>query len=305
MNDLCFHPHGTSNHWPPRSSITPKDSLKTKKRFPSFDRNLLSADAGSKVGFADRTLGKALPSHQTRQGKQLRKFLQGVGILKPTGHETFRGYVTVPLMSLQGETTGIYGVRIDRNGAGEKIITIGNGIFNAAAFHSFDEIIVCDCVLDAWTFYAAGYKNAIAAGAIQLRQEHFANVKRALLAHPNIDCDPFVGKELLRINFPDDTSVNQYAIDNTSIDDCLGQRIRAAFWINGAPPPSQVERSETVAPSNRQRPQRRQSRKTCRLSAAKQKSRYHRASPLADSLAGAQHHDRRVESQRDGLQRSQ
>ena len=166
-------------------------------------------------------------------------------------------------------TSGIYGVRIDRHGAGDKIVSIGDGIFNAAALHSFDEIIVCDSVLDAWTFCGAGYHNAIAAHGVQLRQEHFADVRRVLIAG-DIDASPFAGKELLRINFPDDTSVNRYAIDNTSIDDCLGQRIRAASWISGAPP-SQRERSET-APSNRQRPQRQPARTILLLSAAKRKS---------------------------------
>ncbi len=84
-------------------------------------RNLLSSDADLKVGFADRTLGKQLPSNRNKAGRDVRERLQGPGILKATGHETFRGYVTVPLVSLKGETTGIYGVRIDRHGAGDKI----------------------------------------------------------------------------------------------------------------------------------------------------------------------------------------
>ena len=198
-------------------------------------RNLLSADAELKVGFADRTLGKQLPSNRNKAGRDVRERLQGRRHPQSDRSRNVSRLRHRAVGEPERETTGIYGVRIDRNGAGDKIVSIGSGIFNAAALTSFDEIIVCDSVLDAWTFCGAGYNNAIAADAVQLRQEHFANVRRVLLAHPNIDCDPFVGKELLRINFPDDTSVNQYAIDNTSIDDCLGQRIRAASWISGAP----------------------------------------------------------------------
>jgi hypothetical protein len=220
----------------------------SEKALSFLQRNLLSADVELKVGFADRTLGKQLPSHHSRPSRDLRKFLQGAGILKPTGHETFRGYVTVPLTDLHQTTTGIYGVRIDRHGAGEKIVTIGGGIFNASALQTFAEIILCDSLLDAWTFCGAGYLNAIAATADQLKQDDFASVKRVLLAG-NADHDIFTGKELLRLNFPDDTCVNRYAIDNTSIDDCLGRRIRAASWISGAPTATTEVEPKRVAAS--------------------------------------------------------
>jgi hypothetical protein len=220
-----------------------------EKALSFLRRNLLSADAALKVGFADRSLGKSLPSHHTRQGKQLRKFLQAASILKPTGHETFRGYVTLPLTDVHQTATGIYGVRIDRHGAGEKIVTIGGGIFNAAALQSFDEIILCDSLLDAWTFCGAGYLNAIAATTDQLKQDDFASVKRVLLAGNTADESLFAGKELLRLNFPDDTSVNRYAIDNPSIDDCLGRRIRAASWISGAPTATTEVEPKRVAAS--------------------------------------------------------
>ena len=82
---------------------------------------------------------------------------------------------------------------------------------------------------------------------MELLREHFVNVRRVLLADPNIDCDPFDGLELLRINFPNGVSVNEYALQNASVDDALGKRIRAASWISGTP--SQVECSETDQPN--------------------------------------------------------
>ena len=53
------------------------------------------------------------------RGREIRNLLQNACILKATGHETFRGHVTVPLTGLEGNVTGIYGMRIDRHGAGE------------------------------------------------------------------------------------------------------------------------------------------------------------------------------------------
>ena len=63
-----------------------------------------------------------------------------------------------------------------------------------------------------------------------------------MLLAGDIDHDLFDGKELLRINFPDDTSVNRYAIDNTSIDDA---------WVSGfAPHPGSAARHSRLAQRN-------------------------------------------------------
>ena len=195
-------------------------------------KNMLSADDELKVGFCDRSLCKQLPSHRGKARREARERLQQVGVLKSTGHETFRGFVTVPLTNITGEVTGIYGLRIDRKAKGEKIITIGDGLFNAKALKAFDEIILCNDVLDAWTLYAAGYKNAVVAG--QLKKEHVARIKRVLVVG-EIDHDLFDDKELLRINFPEGFSVNRFAQAWRSDNDALSKRIRAASWIGGAP----------------------------------------------------------------------
>ena len=108
-------------------------SSMSEKAVMFLESNCLSADAALKVGFSDRTLGKQLPSHQCKPGRDIRKLLQDAGILKATGHETFRGFVTVPLTDTGGETTGIYGLRVDKHGGGEAEQRIGCGIFNASS----------------------------------------------------------------------------------------------------------------------------------------------------------------------------
>jgi hypothetical protein len=198
-----------------------------------LSKHAICDDAALRVGFADRTLGNQLPSARLKSGRELRALLQQAGILKENGRELFRGHVTVPLTNRLGETTGIYGLRLDVLPGQQPETTIGNGLFNAAALTTFDEIIVCKDVIDAWTFYAAGHNNAIAAQGIVLGGEDFAAVNRVLLADPDIVCDPFAGVERLRINFPEGTSVNEYAIKHASVDGTLDRRIRAASWIGG------------------------------------------------------------------------
>ena len=199
-----------------------------------LQRQALSADSALQVGFADRTLGTHLPSNRTKTGQAIRTKLQSVGILKANGRERFRGLVTVPLSDLAGEVTGIYGLRIDPN-QGEKETILGSGIFNARALKQFNEIILCQNLLDAWALCGAGHTHAIAAAGIELSAEMFANVSRILLAG-QFNHDLFGGKELLQIRFPDDLGAQQYAKKSSSVPDALGQRIRAASWISGGSP---------------------------------------------------------------------
>ncbi|MCO8125550.1 hypothetical protein NHH03_27675, partial [Stieleria sp. TO1_6] len=125
-------------------------------------KHCLSADSMLRVGYSDRSLGKQIPDKQFKLGREIRTKLKQVGILKPNGRETLRGFITLPLTDTEGNVTGIYGERIDKKNKPEPRVTIGNGTFNATALSTFDEIILCESVLDAWTFHAAGHTNAIA-----------------------------------------------------------------------------------------------------------------------------------------------
>jgi DNA primase len=197
-----------------------------------LSKNCLSADDSLRVGFSDRTLGKQIPDKQFKAGREVRTKLKQLGILKRSGHEALRGFVTVPLTNADGKTTGIHGLRVDNHGKEQPQLTIGSGIFNAAALTSFDEVVVCANVLDAWTFHAAGHANVIAWEGEQLNKGHIANVKRVLLVDPSLDESLFDGIELMRVHFPERMTVNQYAILNRTIDDALGKRIRAASGVS-------------------------------------------------------------------------
>ncbi|TWU02316.1 DNA primase [Stieleria varia] len=199
------------------------------------------------IGFSDRTFGKLLPPHRSKAGRDLREMLQSVGVLKSTGHETFRGFVTVPLTDTAGKITGIHGRRVDRSQGDEMAITIGTGIFNAAALTTFDELILCGCILDAWTFCAAGHRNAVVAE--QLNDEHFKGIKRLLIASPDIDREHFPDLEILQIAFPGHDSANTYAKAHLNETDPLASRIRAASWVTGKPTQHAVVQQPVASPA--------------------------------------------------------
>ncbi len=60
------------------------------KAIAYLTQHCLLAYADLRVGFSDRTQGTRLPSPRSKSGHVLRTQLQSVGVLKTTGHETFR-----------------------------------------------------------------------------------------------------------------------------------------------------------------------------------------------------------------------
>ena len=115
-------------------------------------RNALFCDESEsmQVGFADRTLGKHIPSRTVAAGRRIRQQLEALGVYRPNGREHFRGMVTVPLTSPDGQVTGLYGRRLNPHGAGPVEQQIGRGIFNAAALTQREELIITETVVDAW-----------------------------------------------------------------------------------------------------------------------------------------------------------
>jgi DNA primase len=165
------------------------------------------------IGFADRTLGKRIPSKMIKRGQMIRRQLESLGIYRSNGREHFRGMVTVPLTSISGEVTGIYGRRIDRRSSGIAQQHIGCGLFNAQALQHASEIILTDSVLDAWTFYAAGHRAAVCALDCQLQSEDIKDPRRILLTSSRIDHSMFSGCEIYRIQFPLGHTAHSYAIE--------------------------------------------------------------------------------------------
>jgi DNA primase catalytic core len=116
-----------------------------------------------KIGFCDRTLGHRIPNRQTQAGAEQRAKLDALGILKETGHESMRGCITFPILVSEGKAGELYGRRITKGTPeNERHWYLKGphvGVWNAEAFQASDTIILCEGVIDALTFWIAGFRN--------------------------------------------------------------------------------------------------------------------------------------------------
>jgi DNA primase catalytic core len=229
-------------------------------------RGIGSADAVKTfgIGFCDRSLGLRIPHSRVKAGNELRTKLTELGVLRATGHEHLRGCVTFPVTDASG-VTQIYGRRIQKAEVrqdGKRTISQEaaklwlplpiDGLWNEAALQACDEIIICESIIDALTFWCAGYRNVTTTFSSsffpeQLKQALLRyNIKRVLLAYDNdeaghkaVQRDDVMlynlGLEVFQIRFPKGIDANDYALarpnDAGWAHDALGLVIRNADWL--------------------------------------------------------------------------
>jgi len=222
-----------------------------------------------KLGVADRTLGLRLPEKTRKAGAEIRARLQKIGLLRDSGHEHFNGSLVVPVFDDAGNVVEVYGRKLlDNLRAGtpkhlylpaEKRAmgsTRGRGVFNIEALATSKEIILCEALIDALTFWCAGYRNVTAAYGIEgFTDEHIAAFKRhgtqrVLIAYDRDEagergaakvaqCLMSEGIECWRIQFPKGLDANEYALKVQPAAKSLGLLIRKAVWLGKGEPPAQ------------------------------------------------------------------
>ncbi len=128
-------------------------------------RGLDNAEAITKfkIGVSDRSLGRRIPSKQVKAGKEQRARLEALGVMKEaTGHEALRGCITFPVLLSENKVGEIYGRRYTRAPEHQRHWYLSGpheGIWNAEAFGASKEIILCESIIDALTFWIAGFRN--------------------------------------------------------------------------------------------------------------------------------------------------
>ncbi|POZ60318.1 CHC2 zinc finger domain-containing protein [Chromobacterium alticapitis] len=121
-----------------------------------------------RLGYANRTLGYSLPAKPVKAGAEIRSQLQAIGLLRESGHEHFNGALVVPVIGLDGVVHEVYGRKIRddlRAGTAYHLYLPGPhaGVWNEAGLAaSGGEVILCEALLDAMTFWVHGLRNVTA-----------------------------------------------------------------------------------------------------------------------------------------------
>ena len=212
------------------------------------------------LGFADRTLGLRLPEKNRKAGGEIRSRLQKLGLYRESGHEHFNGSIVIPIIAPTGEITEVYGRRITeglRPGTPNHLYLPGphRGVWNEAALAEHQEIILCEALIDAMTFWCAGFRNVTASYGIEgFTPDHLAafqrhGTERVLIAYDRDEAGDRAAEKLsqqltaagldcYRILFPKGMDANEYALKVTPAAKSLGIVIRKAQWLGkGEPKP--------------------------------------------------------------------
>jgi DNA primase len=213
-----------------------------------------------KIGFANRTLGYRLPEKSRVDGAALRGQLQRVGMLRGSGHEHFNGSIVIPVIAPDGEVTEVYGRKINdhlRSGTPLHLYLPGphRGVWNATALGTTAEVILCEALIDALTFWCAGYRNVTASYGVEgFTADHLAlfkqcGIQRVLIAYDRDEAGEKAAEKLAvrlneagldayRIIFPKGMDANEYALKVAPASKSLGVAIRSAQWLGkGKPQP--------------------------------------------------------------------
>lgn len=224
-----------------------------------------------KLGFANRTLGYRLPEKNRKAGAEARGLLQDIGVLRESGHEHFNGSLVVPVIDGAGVISEVYGRKILdnlRTGTAYHLYLPGphRGVWNAEALAVSREIILCESLIDAMTFWVHGFRSVTASyGVSGFTDDHLAafrahGIERVLIAYDRDEAGNAAAEKLAavlaaegigcyRVLFPKGMDANEYALKLSPPAKALGLLLRKAEWMGGGQPPplSTGSESETAA----------------------------------------------------------
>ncbi|UNK63034.1 CHC2 zinc finger domain-containing protein [Buttiauxella ferragutiae] len=237
-----------------------------------------------KLGFAGLhgVSGEAgiLPSPASGEGRRLREKLASLGVLRTTTKQDhFRGCVVVPVVGWsesanvahRGRVLQLYGRRTQPDykilkGSPKHLYLPSPlaGVWNEEALKSSSEIILCEALIDAMTFWCAGFRNVTTAyGCNGFTADHLAalqyhGVKRVLIAYDRDEAGDRgaesvagdlleAGIEAWRVRFPAGMDANEYALKSGNPESSLGLALQQAAWMGKGSGPGAVFSHETVA----------------------------------------------------------
>ncbi|AXR66856.1 CHC2 zinc finger domain-containing protein [Leptospira mayottensis] len=115
------------------------------------------------LGYCDGRMGRTLPVRQSGIGVKVRDVLKDFGILSENGQEYFRGRIVIPIFTKEKELCGMYGRRIipSKSGSPNHLYLPGRhmGIWNEEDAFTKKELVLCESILDALTYWENGIRN--------------------------------------------------------------------------------------------------------------------------------------------------
>lgn len=207
-----------------------------------------------KIGYANRTLGYRVPT-TTAAGRTLKERLQKLGVLrKETGHEHLNGSVVFPITDRQGGiVTQLYGRKITdglRKGTPLHLYLEQpkRGLWNPESVMPGGELIVCEAILDALTFWCAGFRNVTCTfGANGMNEDLWALIhdrrpRWVILAQDNDKAGneavaklaprlAELGIGVKRVALPPNVDVNAYACQSANASRALASLLEESAVI--------------------------------------------------------------------------
>lgn len=208
------------------------------------------------LGLANRTLGLRLPEKSRKAGAELRGRLQSIGVIRSSGHEHLNGCLTIPVFDEAGRVGELYGRRVsDHTDRANHLYLPGphRGVWNLDALRESKEVILCEALIDALTFWVAGFHNVISSfGTNGFTDEMLEAMKaygteRMLIAYDRDESGDHAAAKLgerlavegitsYRILFPRGMDANAYALKVTPAEQSLAVLLRAAEYLAGPLP---------------------------------------------------------------------
>jgi DNA primase catalytic core len=206
-----------------------------------------------KLGFANRTLGLRLPAKNRAAGAEMRGRLQQLGVMRESGHEHFNGSVVIPVFNGSGEIVEMYGRKITpnlREGTPDHLYLPGahRGVWNEEAFGASKEIVLCESLIDALSFWNAGIRNVTASyGVNGFTDDHRAALnkhctERVYIAYDRDEAGDKaaaalalelmeMGIECFRVLFPKGMDANEYSLKVQPAAKSLAVLLNKAEWL--------------------------------------------------------------------------
>ncbi len=231
------------------------DPTSSKAREYLHKRGIADAEAVAafRLGYANRTLGLRLPDKNREAGAAIRGRLEALGVFRQSsGHEHLAGSLIIPILDAHGNVQGLYGRKVLDNlrpGTAPHLYLPGphRGLWNPASLHQ-KEIILCEALIDALSFWVNGFRNVTAAYGVEgFTEEMLAvfirhGVQRVYIAYDRDEAgdkaaaklaDKLLseGIECLRVLFPHGMDANEYIRKILPADKALKVLLHGAVWL--------------------------------------------------------------------------